>query len=110
MGNLLSLTTFIPLLGAAILALFLRGNDAAAQKNAKWVAMATTVATFIVSLFILDGFEPANTGFQFVEERPWLLGMNYKMGVDGISVLFVMLTTFLMPLVIASCWNVESRV
>ena len=110
MGNLLSLTTFIPLLGAAILALFLRGNDAAAQKNAKWVAMATTVATFIVSLFILAGFDPANTGFQFVEERPWLLGMNYKMGVDGISVLFVMLTTFLMPLVIASCWNVESRV
>ncbi len=110
MGNLLSLTTFIPLLGAAILALFLRGNDAAAQKNAKWVAMATTVATFIVSLFILAGFDPANTGFQFVEERPWLLGMNYKMGVDGISVLFVMLTTFLMPLVIASCWHVESRV
>ena len=110
MGNLLSLTTFIPLLGAAILAVFLRGNDAAAQKNAKWVAIATTVATFIVSLFILAGFDPAITGFQFVEERPWLLGMNYKMGVDGISVLFVMLTTFLMPLVIASCWNVESRV
>jgi len=110
MGNLLSLTTFIPLLGAAILAVFLRGNDKAAQKNAKWVAIATTVATFIVSLFILAGFDPAKTGFQFVEERPWLLGMNYKMGVDGISVLFVMLTTFLMPLVIASCWNVTDRV
>lgn len=110
MGNLLSLTTFIPLLGAAILAIFLRGSDKAAQKNAKWVAMATTIATFIVSLFILFDFDPANTGFQFVEERPWLLGMNYKMGVDGISVLFVMLTTFLMPLVIASCWNVTDRV
>ena len=110
MGNLLSLTTFIPLLGAAILAVFLRGDDKAAQKNAKWVAVATTVATFIVSLFILVGFDPANTGFQFVEERPWLLGMNYKMGVDGISILFVMLTTFLMPLVIASCWNVIDRV
>ncbi len=110
MGNLLSLTTFIPLLGAAILALFLRGNDAAAQNNAKWVAMATTVATFLVSLFILFGFDKSNTGFQFVEERPWLLGMNYKMGVDGISILFVMLTTFLMPLVIASCWTVNTRV
>ena len=110
MGNLLSLTTFIPLLGAAILAIFLRGNDAAAQKNAKWVAMATTVATFLVSLFILFGFDKSNTGFQFVEERAWLLGMNYKMGVDGISILFVMLTTFLMPLVIASCWSVENRV
>ena len=110
MGNLLSLTTFIPLLGAAILALFLRGNDAAAQNNAKWVAMATTVATFLVSLFILFGFDPSNTDFQFVEQRPWLLGLSYKMGVDGISVLFVMLTTVLMPLVIAACWSVETRV
>ncbi len=110
MGNLLSLTTFIPLVGAAILALFLRGNDEAAQRNAKWVALATTVATFIVSLFIYGQFDPSNTGFQMVEEREWLLGLQYKMGVDGISVLFVMLTTFLMPLVIASCWTVESRV
>ncbi len=110
MGNLLSLTTFIPLLGAAILALFLRGNDEAAQRNAKWVALATTVATFVVSLFILFGFNAADPGFQFVEEREWLLGMQYKMGVDGISILFVMLTTFLMPIVIASCWEVTDRV
>ena len=110
MGNLLSLTTFIPLLGAVILALFLRGDDEAARSNAKWVAMATTVATFLVSLFILFGFDPSNTDFQMVEEREWLLGLNYKMGVDGISVLFVMLTTFLMPIVIASCWNVTTRV
>ena len=110
MGNLLSLTTFIPLLGAIILVLFLRGDDGAAQSNAKWVAMATTVATFLVSLFILFGFDASNTDFQMVEERDWLMGMNYKMGVDGISVLFVMLTTFLMPLVIASCWNVSTRV
>jgi len=110
MGNLLSLTTFIPLIGAAILALFLRGNDAPAQCNAKWVAMFATTATFLISLFILFQFDPADTGFQMVEEHSWLLGLNYKMGVDGISVLFVMLTTFLMPLVIASCWNVESRV
>ena len=110
MGNLLSLTTFIPLVGAAILALFLRGNDEAAQRNAKWVALATTVATFIVSLFIYGQFDPANTDFQMVEEREWLLGMQYKMGVDGISILFVMLTTFLMPLVIASCWDVKDRV
>ena len=110
MSNLLSLTTFMPLLGAVILAIFLRGNDEAAQRNAKWVAMATTVATFIVSLFILFGFDPSNTDFQMVESRAWLLGMNYKMGVDGISILFVMLTTFLMPLVIASCWTVSTRV
>ncbi len=110
MGNLLSLTTFIPLLGAVILAIFLRGDDEAAQRNAKWVALATTVATFIVSLFILTGFNPEDTGFQMVEERDWLLGFKYKMGVDGISILFVMLTTFLMPIVIGACWDVKSRV
>ncbi|EBA11470.1 NADH-quinone oxidoreductase subunit M [Roseobacter sp. CCS2] len=110
MGNLLSLTTFLPLLGAVILALFLRGDDEAAQRNAKWVALVTTAVTFICSLFILANFNPADTGFQMVETREWLLGLQYKMGVDGISILFVMLTTFLMPLVIASCWDVKARV
>ena len=110
MGNILSLTTFIPLLGAVILALFLRGDDAAAQRNAKWVAMVTTLVTFLTSLFILSNFNPDDTGFQMVETRSWLAGLQYKMGVDGISILFVMLTTFLMPLVIASCWNVTTSV
>ena len=110
MSNLLSITCFIPAVAALILGIFLRGEDEAAQRNAKWVAMATTVATFLVSLFILFGFNPADTGFQFVEEREWMMGLQYKMGVDGISILFVMLTTFLMPLVIASCWDVNSRV
>jgi len=76
MDNLLSITTFIPLLAAAILAVFLRGEDEAAQRNAKWVAMIATVATFLVSLFILFGFGPGNTGFPFVEEAEWLLGMQ----------------------------------
>ena len=110
MDNLLSITTFIPAIAAAILAIFLRGEDAAAQRNAKWVALIATTLSFIVSIFILVGFDPNDTGFQFVEERDWLLGLKYKMGVDGISVLFVMLTTFIMPLTIAASWNVTSRV
>ncbi|APX90623.1 NADH-quinone oxidoreductase subunit M [Brevirhabdus pacifica] len=110
MDNLLSFVTFIPLLAAGILALFLRGDDAAAQRNAKWLALAATSATFLISLFLLAEFDPGNTKFQFVEEGEWLGGLKYKMGVDGISILFVMLTTFLMPLVIASCWNVTYRV
>ena len=110
MDNLLSIITFIPAVAAAIMALFLRGNDAAAQKNAKWLALLATTATFLVSIFVLIGFDPADTGFQFVEEYDWILGLKYKMGVDGISVLFVMLTTFLMPLTIAACWEVETRV
>ena len=110
MDNLLSITTFIPAVAAAILAVFLRGEDDAAQRNAKWVALIATTLSFLVSLFILFGFDPTNTGFQFVEEREWLLGMKYKMGVDGISVLFVMLTTFMMPLTILASWNVTTRV
>ncbi len=110
MENLLSLITFIPLIAALVLALLLRGDDEAAQRNAKWVAFVATAATFLVSLFLIAEFDPANTDFQFVEERAWLGGLQYKMGVDGISVLFVMLTTFLMPLTIASCWDVKHRV
>ncbi|MDO9637394.1 MAG: NADH-quinone oxidoreductase subunit M [Pseudotabrizicola sp.] len=110
MDNLLSIITFIPAVAAIIMALFLRGDDLAAQNNAKWLALLATAATFLVSLFLLAGFEPANTNMQFVEEYDWILGLQYKMGVDGISVLFVMLTTFLMPITIASCWNVEVRV
>jgi NADH-quinone oxidoreductase subunit M len=109
-NQLLSIITFLPLVAAAILALFMRGDDAAARQGAKWLALFTTSATFVISLFILFRFDPSNVGFQFVEERPWILGLTYKMGVDGISILFVMLTTFLMPITIYSCWGVETRV
>jgi NADH-quinone oxidoreductase subunit M len=108
--SLLSIVTFLPLVAAIILALFLRGEDHAAQMNAKWLALIATSATFVISLFILVQFDPSDTGFQMVEERPWLLGLQYKMGVDGISVLFVMLTTFLMPITILACWDVTHRV
>ncbi|KAA2316164.1 NADH-quinone oxidoreductase subunit M [Pseudooceanicola sediminis] len=110
MNNLLSIVTFMPAIAALILAIFLRGEDAAAQRNAKWVALIATTLTFLVSLFILAGFNSADTGFQMVEERDWLLGMKYKMGVDGISVLFVLLTTFMMPLTIWASWGVNKRV
>ena len=110
MDNLLSLITFLPLIGAVVLLLFLRGEDEMAQRNAKLLALFTTGATFLLSLFVLSGFEPDDTGFQFVEEMPWLGGLTYKMGVDGISVLFVMLTTVLMPIVIGACWSVTDRV
>jgi NADH-quinone oxidoreductase subunit M len=108
--HLLSIITFLPALAAVILAVFLRGDDEAARRNAKWLALITTSATFVISLFVLFNFDPADTGFQFVTEAEWLLGLKYRMGVDGISVLFVMLTTFMMPLVIAASWNVEDRV
>jgi NADH-quinone oxidoreductase subunit M len=107
---LLSLVTFTPAIAALIMALLLRGDDEAAKRNARWMAMAATVATFVISLFILFQFDPSDTGFQMVEEHDWLMGLKYKMGVDGISVLFVLLTTFMMPLVIAASWQVDKRV
>ena len=100
----------MPLIAAIILMVFLRGDDEAAQTNAKWLALIATFATFFASIFLYTGFDHTNVNFQFVEDRQWLLGLRYKMGVDGISVLFVLLTTFLMPLVIASCWDVTDRV
>ncbi|GGB96411.1 NADH-quinone oxidoreductase subunit M [Marivita lacus] len=110
MDNLLSIVTFLPALAALILLVFLRGDDEAANRNARWLSLIATSATFLISLFILFQFDPQNTGFQMVEETEWLLGLQYKMGVDGISVLFVMLTTFMMPLVIAASWDVSHRV
>ena len=109
-SSLLSLITFLPLIAAAILAFLLRGDDEAARLNAKRLALIATCVTFVASLIMLANFNAADTGFQFVEEREWILGLQYKVGVDGISILFVMLTTFLMPLVILSAWEVETRV
>ena len=110
MDNLLSIVTFLPMVAALILALFLRGEDEAAQLGAKRLALAATTATFLISLAILVQFDANDTGFQMVEEREWLFGLSYNLGVDGISVLFVLLTTFLMPITIAACWGVEHRV
>ena len=106
----ITLLIALPLIGAGIMALLLRGDDAAAQRNAKWIAMAIAVVCFALSLTLWAGFDPNDTGFQFVEQADWLLGLQYKVGVDGISILFVLLTTFLMPLVVASAWTVETRV
>ncbi|MCY1125919.1 NADH-quinone oxidoreductase subunit M [Frigidibacter sp. RF13] len=110
MENLLSILTFLPLVAAAVLALFLRGSDAASDRNAKWLALLATSATFLLSLLLLKDFDPSDTGFQFVDEGDWIMGLRYKMGVDGISILFVMLTTFLMPITILSAWEVDKRV
>ena len=110
MGNILSIITFLPLVAALVLAVFLRGSDEASNRNAKWLALIVTTVTFLISLKLLTGFDPANTDFQFVEEGNWIMGLKYKMGVDGISILFVMLTTFLMPITILSCWEVDTRV
>lgn len=110
MDNLLSLITFTPAVAALIMALFLRGDDAASQRNAKYLALLASTISFILSLALIAEFDPANTGMQFVEETPWIMGLTYKMGVDGISLPFVLLTTFLMPITILATWGVTTRV
>ena len=108
---LLSLVTFLPLAGAVLIMLLSGGDDEAGRRNARWIALWTTIITFALSLLIWINFDKANPGFQFVEERAWLGPLTYKLGVDGISMLFVILTTFLMPLCILASWEaIEERV
>ncbi|MBY8975337.1 NADH-quinone oxidoreductase subunit M [Rhodobacteraceae bacterium NNCM2] len=110
MSNLLTLITFLPLLGAIVMVLFLRGDDEVSALNAKRFALLTTSATFVLSIAVLSGFDASNPDFQFMEDREWIGGLNYRMGVDGISLPFVMLTTFFFPLVIIASWHINTRV
>src|SRR5665647_1965309 len=104
---LLSIVMFMPLVGAVIIGFLNRD----AKGNARWVALWTTVVTFLISLIIWIKFDTTVGGFQFVETRGWLDGMQFKLGVDGISMLFVILTTFLMPLCILASWvSIQDRV
>ncbi len=102
---ILTATLFLPLVGALFLAL-LQGNDAAAKRNARWIALWTTLVTLGLSLVLLVQFDPEKSGFQFVEHRPWLSNtITYYVGVDGLSLPFVILTTFLMPIAILASWE-----
>jgi NADH-quinone oxidoreductase subunit M len=107
----LSLVTFFPLLGVLVLALL----PASQKDTLRWAALATSLITFALSLVMLSQFDAADPGFQLSMIAPWFnLGpaqVQYSLGVDGISLLLVLLTTFLVPIAIASTWHaVEERV
>jgi NADH-quinone oxidoreductase subunit M len=103
---ILSVVTFLPAIGAVLVYLLARGNDVAADRNARWISLWTTLITFAVSLIMVARFDAANGDFQFVEKAPWLAAtINYHMGVDGISLPFVILTTALMPFCILASWK-----
>jgi NADH-quinone oxidoreductase subunit M len=105
----LSVTTFLPLVGALFI-LALRGDSEAERRNARWIALWTTLVTLAISLLVLYRFDPSSAEFQFVERRPWLGGtITYHMGVDGISLPFVVLTTALMPICIIASWQPIQR-
>ncbi|WP_315799702.1 NADH-quinone oxidoreductase subunit M [Bradyrhizobium sp. SZCCHNS3002] len=102
---ILSVVTFLPIVGALLIYL-VRGDDEAARRNARWIALWTTLITFAVSVILVLRFDPGQTDFQFVEKSNWLAaGISYHMGVDGISLPFVILTTALMPFCIVASWK-----
>ena len=108
----LSVITFLPLLGALLIMLMTRGNGPLAKGTARWIAMWTTLVTFAISLVMVQKFDAASAEFQFAEKHEWLLGVaSYHMGVDGISLPFVILTTALMPICILASWtSIQKRV
>ncbi|MGB8840254.1 MAG: NADH-quinone oxidoreductase subunit M [Aliidongia sp.] len=103
---LLSLVTFLPLVGAAFIVL-MRGDEAAVARNAKWAALLTSLITFGLSILLWTGFDANSADFQFVEKQAWFpsLHINYTMGIDGISLFFVLLSTLLTPICIISSWE-----
>ncbi|MEZ5751034.1 MAG: NADH-quinone oxidoreductase subunit M [Paracoccaceae bacterium] len=108
--SLLSIITVVPTIAAVIIAIFTQGSNAASERTRNGWPLLRPGSRFPDLVAAAFGFDPQNTGFQFVEERDWIMGLKYKVGVDGISVLFVLLTTFLMPITIGACWGVTNRV
>ncbi len=117
MGNwpLLSLLIFLPLVGVGMI-LFIRGGEETVRRNARNVAMWTSMTVFVLSLFLWTDFDRTAAGFQFVEKAAWMNvldggGVDYHVGVDGVSMLFILLTTLLTPICILSAWDaVKTRV
>ena len=109
MTHLLSVTTFLPLAGLVVL---LAGGRLFGDATAKVVALVTAMLTFFASLVILGRFDGSSGGFQLVEQATWVksVGLSYLVGVDGISLWMVLLTTFLFPVAILASWKIDKDV
>jgi NADH-quinone oxidoreductase subunit M len=109
---LLSLVTFLPLVGAAFI-VFIHGEPEVVARNSRSVALWAALVTFVLSLMVWGNFDPAQAGFQLVEKAVWLepLGVSYHLGVDGISLWFIILSTLLTVVCIVGSWHsVQDRV
>ncbi len=103
--NLLSLVTFLPLVGAVLL-LFVPGQGEGANNVSRSIALVVSLVTFALSLWMWSRYNPADPGFQFVENYEWIgSSIGYRMGVDGVSVLFVVLTALLTPVCVLASWG-----
>ena len=100
---ILSTIIFVPLLGAAFILLSSQKSE---NRSAIYISLFTSVANFFLSIFLWYSFDKNLTGFQFVEEKNWISGLiKFKLGIDGISILFIVLTAFITPICIISCIN-----
>jgi len=108
---ILSIVTFLPLVGAGLILLARLMGKGDAAGAARWIALVTTLAVLAVSAVLVAGFDASSAAYQFVERYVWFAGAEYHMGVDGISILFVLLTAFLMPICIIASWTtIKDRV
>ena len=99
---ILSAIIFIPLIGALFI-LAIQGPQKIIEKNSKYVAIFSSLANFLLSLFLWYSFDTSTSNFQFVENKIWIEGLiNFQLGIDGISILFILLTTFIAPICIFS--------
>jgi len=103
---ILSLVTFLPLVGA-LFCLVVNGPKEVVDRNCRSAALITSLVTFLLSLVLWAQFDPAKAGFQFEEKLPWIPSLNigYHMGIDGISLFFVLLSTLLTPICVLSSWE-----
>jgi NADH-quinone oxidoreductase subunit M len=115
--NIVTITTFLPTAGAVLLIIYSlissrEGNQERQNNQYRWMTLLVTIATFVASLGIVAAFDRAQAGPQLVQKTPWItaLGVNYFVGIDGISLWLVLLTTFLMPISILASWHIEKRV
>ncbi|MGR4000997.1 MAG: NADH-quinone oxidoreductase subunit M, partial [Alphaproteobacteria bacterium] len=108
---LLSLIVFLPLVGVLFL-LLLRGSEEAVARNAFWMALWVSSVTLLLALAAWFAYDSSQGGFQLVEESIWVaeLGLGYRLGVDGISLPFVILSALLTPLVIVASRSIKTRV
>ncbi len=110
LDHLLSGLLLLPIIGC-VLILLTNGDSESGLKNIRWTALFATVATFVLSLVAWNRFDASSAAFQLVEQGAWLSEtIVFKLGVDGFSMPFIMLTTFLMPFCIVASWGVEKRV
>ncbi len=112
MDHILTALIVLPLI-AAVVTYFSSRNEATGAQTARWVALISTLTIFVLSATMLIDFDPAAKGFQFVEKAPWFEGYNidYHLGIDGISLWLILLTTFLMPICVACSWkSIDKRV